>query len=194
MEKKRFFEKGSLKCVIVLLVLMLISCGLLAVLNDLLYVSPEESLKRALTKIYGAEVTATLSDEKITNNDTSTINKIYNIEDGNKLFNVTGLKGYKGSITLWVVVKYDSGNAIGISKVVLDSFKGETRMGDFKANFYSKYIDVTADWLKGTGVFASKPTDTKDIQNIVSGATYSSNAANNAVNGVLAHLRKGGLI
>ena len=192
MEKKRFFEKGSLKCVIVLLVLMLVSGGLLSILNDLLYVSEAEALQRALTKIYGTEVTATLSDEEITNNDTSVINKIYNIaEDGNKLFNVTGLKGYKGSITLWVVVECENGDAVGISKVVLDTFKGETRMGDFKQSFYNGYTDITKDWLNGTGVFASKPTSSGDIQNIVTGATYSSNAANNAVNGVLAHLRKG---
>ena len=192
MEKKRFFEKGSLKCVIVLLVLMLVSGGLLSILNDLLYVSEAEALQRALTKIYGTEVTATLSDEEITNNDTSIINKIYNIEDdGNKLFNVTGLKGYKGSITLWVVVKYENDKAVGISKVVLDTFKGETRMGDFKQSFYNGYTDITKDWLNGTGVFASKPQSSNDVQNIVTGATYSSNAANNAVNGVLAHLRKG---
>ena len=192
MQKKCFFEKGSLKCVIVLLVIMLISCGLLAVLNDLLYVSKEESLNRALAKIYGTQVTATLSTEEIENSDTYTINEIYDIaEDGNKLFNVTGLKGYKGSITLWVVVEYENGNAVGIDKVVLAGFKGETRMGDFKASFYSKYTDITTDFINGTGVFASKPTDSNDIQNIVTGATYSSNAANNAVNGVLAHIRKG---
>jgi hypothetical protein len=192
MEKKRFFEKGSLKCVIVLLVLMLVSGGLLSILNDLLYVSEAEALQRALTKIYGSEVTATISDEDITNNDTSIINKIYNIEDGNKLFNVTGLKGYKGgTITLWVVVEYKNDKPVGISKVELDTFDKQTRMGDFKQSFYNGYTDITKDWLNGTGVFASKPTNSGDIQNIVTGATYSSNAANNAVNGVLAHLRKG---
>ena len=52
--------------IFVLLIITLISGGLLAVLNDLLFVSEEETLNRAIKKIYGQEMTATVEIGELT--------------------------------------------------------------------------------------------------------------------------------
>ena len=56
MTVKQFFKSQAFKCIIVLLVIALISGGLLAILNDVLYVSEEERTMRAIEKVYGKEM------------------------------------------------------------------------------------------------------------------------------------------
>ena len=49
----KFFKSTWFKCIAVLLSRAVVLGGLLAILNDLLYVSPEERTGRAFEKIYG---------------------------------------------------------------------------------------------------------------------------------------------
>lgn len=60
--KTNFFKSEAFRCVIVLFVITVVMCGLLAVLNDLLYVSDKERLNRAVLKVYGKEVEASVLD------------------------------------------------------------------------------------------------------------------------------------
>ena len=185
MAKKNIFKSEIFKCITVLFLITVILGGLLAILNDLLYVSEEETLKRAITKIYGTEMSYEIESEKCYELDKCTINKIIKLGDGNKMFNVTGKEGYKGgTVTLWVVITYENDTPTLIKTVVLDGYDKQTRMGDFKQSFYNKYTEVTNDFLTNTGIFGTD-SDNGDIQNVITGATWTANAANNAVNGVI---------
>jgi hypothetical protein len=51
----KFFKNTWVKCISVLLILSIVLGGTLAILNDVLYVSPEERTGRAIKKIYGED-------------------------------------------------------------------------------------------------------------------------------------------
>ena len=98
-----FFKSVAFRCITVLLVLAVVFGGTLAILNDVLYVSPEERTARAIKSVYGVEMEyETILD--VDANDTAisydfgTINKIYEIkQDGENydiLFHTTGFNGY----------------------------------------------------------------------------------------------------
>ena len=57
----KFVKSTWFKCITVLLVISVISGGLLAALNDLLFVASEERTARAVAKIYGEEITVPAS-------------------------------------------------------------------------------------------------------------------------------------
>ena len=56
--KKNILKTEGFKCVVVLVLITVLMCGLLAVLNDVLYVTPEERLNRAVESVYGKSVEA----------------------------------------------------------------------------------------------------------------------------------------
>ena len=58
MTVKQFFKSTAFKSLAVLIVIVLVAGALLAIFNDLLYISDEERLNRTLSSIYGKEVTA----------------------------------------------------------------------------------------------------------------------------------------
>ena len=67
MTTKEFFKSNAFKSLAVLIAIVLVAGALLAVFNDLLYISEEERLNRTLSSIYGKEVTAEtveLTDEE----------------------------------------------------------------------------------------------------------------------------------
>ena len=49
----RFFKSNGFRCVLVLMVVTIVCCGLLAALRTPLYVSSEERTARIIKKIYG---------------------------------------------------------------------------------------------------------------------------------------------
>ena len=123
----KIFKSVVFKCTVTLLLIACISGGLLALLNDVLYVSPEERTSRAMAKIYGQAVA--ISQENILldvddKNRTDSvidygfgqINKIYVVGDKNAneydmIFQTVGNEGYKGgTITLWIQVSITNGN------------------------------------------------------------------------------------
>lgn len=193
---KKLFSNIWFKCISVLLIIALISGGVLALLNDLLFVSPLERSMRAIKKIYGEEkefstLIDTDSDDETINSpiefeEYGTINKIYKVQNGNTsdlLFRTTGIGGYKnGTITLWVQVVYQN-NQEKIQKVILEGFEKQTLMSKLDGSFYDNYlIDIPDDYFV-------ENKDEQGLLNPVSGATYSATASNNAVNCVIAYLR-----
>ena len=182
---------------IVLFVITVVMCGLLAVLNDLLYVSDKERLNRAVLKVYGKEVEASVLDgfgegEEGFSADSGEIIKAYCFTDEGVYYELYNSKssniGYKnGSVTLWVLVKYENDKPVSVENVVLDSYEKQTLMSSFSTSFFEKYTSLTTEELESGKLFSTS-AGAGSVQNIVSGATYSSNAMNGAVNTVLLYL------
>ena len=200
-----FFKSTLFKCVAVLLAISLIAGGLLAVLNDVLYVTPEERTGRAFTKIYGnaisqdryqIEIDVDGTDKNINqpyscvyeNVEIGVVEKLYIVDKQNDtdleydmIFKTNGYQGYKGGwISTWVKVEVN-GSAKSITKVIIDGYEKQTLMSKLGDAFLSKFnVDVTQDIL-----FSS---NTKTGNNVVAGATKSANAGCNAVNCALIYM------
>lgn len=166
MKVKDFFKSQTFKCIMVLLVIALISGGLLAIFSDVFSVSEEERTLRAIKSIYGEEIAyetvfdADTDADSYAATDAGFIEKAYLLADGNYLIKATGKNGYKsGTVTLWGVVSTD-GDAAAITKLSVASYEQQTLMSKFD----SKTLDKA-----------------KDDDIVVSGATFSSAAINNAV-------------
>ena len=188
---KKFFKSDWFKCIAVLLSLAVILSGTLALLNDVLYVSPNERTGRAIKKMYGEEKTFTIEldvdsgDTAIEYESVGSINKIYKVGE-DTLFQVTGYNGYKnGTVTLWVkVIKSSDGKSV-IDKVILESYDKQTLMSKFDDNYYKTfYVDVTNNYQ--TLFTPSDKNSDKYAPN--TGATKSANASCNAVNCVLLYM------
>lgn len=186
MTVKQFFTSQAFKCIIVLLVIALVAGGLLAILNDVLYVTEEERTMRAIEKVYGQEMNYSeleYSQDQLTNSYGS-LSKVYSLENGNYLVQSTGGEGYKGgTITVWVVLTVKDGAFGGIEKVVLESYEKQTLMSKLSYDVYSAHNDeITGD------VYFTTSGD--GIKVLISGATYSTNALNNAVDCALKFARE----
>lgn len=186
MTVKQFFKSQAFKCIIVLLVIALIAGALLAILNDVLYVTEEERTMRAIEKVYGEELQyeeLSFEADKLSN-DYGTLSKVYLLENGNYLVQATGGNGYKGgTITVWVVLTVKDGAFNGIEKVVLESYEKQTLMSKLTYDVYSAHNDeITGDVYFTTGG--------DGIKVLISGATYSTNALNNAVDCALQFARE----
>lgn len=163
--------KKSIKPIVVILAIMLVCGGLLAVLSQLLNVSNEERIQRAINKIYASEQTLpSLSlEEDVTAVDMSDIDygeikACYKLDNGDLMILSKGKKGYaNGSVTVYVTIKDNK-----VYKVVQDSYAGQTLMSKLTDDFYGKFTD-SANKEQASEVKA------------VSGATYSSGAVKNAV-------------
>ena len=177
-------KKTAFKCIIVLVLITVICCSLLAVLNDLLYVSSKERTDRVINSIYGTEMeyqTETVDQTKV-NSSYGEVLEIYSLADGNKLYKTKGYNGFKnGTVSLWIVVGYENGTPDKITKVILAEFEKQTIMSKI-SGVYQTYVDVSKDSYTTGGIFTVDKEDTDNIYNIVTGATKSTNAANNAVN------------
>ena len=200
-----FFKSTLFKCVAVLLAISLIAGGLLAVLNDVLYVTPEERTGRAFTQIYGNAISQDRYQIEIDvdgtdknknhpyscvyeNVEIGVVEKLYIVDKQNDtdleydmIFKTKGYQGYKGGwISTWVKVEVN-GSAKSITKVIIDGYEKQTLMSKLGDAFLSKFnVDVTQDIL-----FSS---NTKTGNNVVSGATKSANAGCNAVNCALIYM------
>ena len=199
MTVKAFFKSNAFKSLAVLIAIVLVAGALLAICNDLLYISDEERLARSLSKIYGKEVTA--EEVELTDEERSytygTVDAIYYIhDDGNYLFQTTGKGGYSngnGTVTVWTIVTCtgtrEEGNLAltGIEKVVYDSNEGQSFISTLGDSFYAAFAEQ--DTRVAEGGYFTTTAGSDDIYNIASGASESSNAACNAVNTALACFR-----
>lgn len=197
MTVKAFFKSNAFKSLAVLIAIVLVAGALLAICNDLLYISDEERLARSLSKIYGKEVTA--EEVELTDEERSytygTVDAVYYVhDDGNYLFQTTGEGGYSnGTVTVWTIVTCtgtrEEGNLAltGIEKVVYDSNEGQSYIGTLTDRFYAAFAEQDARVAEG-GYFTTT-AGSDDIYNIATGASGSSNAACNAVNTALACFR-----
>ncbi len=170
----KFFKSTWFKCISFLLMLAVVLGGTLAILNDILYVSPEERTARAIKKIYGEEKEYSItfeknSDENPYKYDCGELLKIYNVGE-DMLFQTVGFNGYKGgTITLWIKVVKNETNSMVIEKIVVESYDKQTLMSKFDGSYSEKfYENVTT---VGDDNFFVPNT----------GATYSAKAYNNAV-------------
>lgn len=200
MTAKQFFKSNAFKSLVVLIAIVLVAGALLAIFNDLLYISDEERLNRTLSKIYGKTVSAQeveLTEEEKTYS-YGTVDNVYYIEDdGNYLFKTTGIGGYpgNGTVTLWTVVTCtgtrEQNNLVltGIEKVVYDSNEGQTLISNLNDSFYAFFAEHD-DLVAEGGYFTSVKGGTDDLNNVIVQTTMSSKAASNAVNTALACFRK----
>lgn len=199
----KLFKNVWFRCIAVLLVLAVVLSGLLAILSDILYVSPEERTGRAIKKIYGEDkIYSTILDidgatpSSPIEYDFGKINKIYQVGDSASssfdiLFQTEGYEGYKyGTITVWVKVSVNNG-VYSIAQVILESYTKQTLMSKLDGNYYSNFnlTDVTNAYLSGE-FFTTNAQATNG--NPVTGATKSANAGNNAVNCVIKYLGENG--
>ncbi len=201
-----FFKSAWFKCTACLLTIFLIAGGGLAILSNVLYVSPEERTARALNKIYDFEITLDADSiiVDVDGQDESKANKINTpYGDINKIFKVdevkdddsydlvfqsTGKNGYKGgTITLWITVKYQKDAPVEIDKVILEDNTKQTLMSKLTGEFYNNFSDLSEDYKNGK-LFTSDSSDTENVKNVVSGASMSANAACNAVNAVVSYV------
>lgn len=199
----KFFKSVVFKCTITLLLIACISGGLLALLNDVLYVSPEERTARAMSKIYGQAVTISQEnvlldvDDKNRNDEFidysfGQINKIYVVGDKNSdnydmIFQTVGNEGYKGgTITLWIQVSISNGKLLEgkIEKIVLESYVKQTLMSKFDSYYYDEFVNKYK-----AGEFFTAQENGNGTPVIMSGATYSANSNCNAVNCVINYLQ-----
>lgn len=182
----KLFKNTAFKCVFVLFIIAVISGGLLAVLNDLLYVSPLNRTSRAITKIYGEEKQYDIVLDIDNGNqpivyEFGQINKIYTV--GNDyLFQTTGYNGYKnGTITVWIQIS--NSDNVKIEKVILESYEKQTLMSKLGDSFYNGFlIDITDDY----DTFFT--TSNEGHSNPITGATKSATAGCNAVNCAINYL------
>ena len=160
--------KKSLKSIAIMLAIILICGGLLAILSDLLFVSDDERIQRAIDKMYEEEVSLSQTldvSEYTALEDIGVIKQAYLLDNGDYLVLSTGKKGYSnGTVSVYVAIENVEGVAT-VKKVVQDSYTGQTLMSKL-GGLYEKY---------------SNKNSSDPINEIVSGATYSSNAVNNAV-------------
>ncbi len=102
---------AAVKAVAVLVCICVVCVALLAVLNEVLYISDDERLARAMSKIYpdyelDTEFSADLNN---TNAPDGQIKNVYRSRDGAYIIEALGKGGYQnGSVTLYVVVKSDA--------------------------------------------------------------------------------------
>lgn len=184
---KEFFKSSAFKAAIVLISIAVISGVLLAILNDVLKVSDEDKIADAIKKIYGKKVgyEEIVLDSKARSNEFGTINKHYSLEDGNFLISATGPGGYNdGTVTLWIVGKEDG--SFPLSKVIIAENRDQSLIGNIDDAFLSTY--VPGNEVIDNGGYYGEGDDR--VPNILSGATYTSGAVNNAVNACLRYLRQ----
>lgn len=181
MTVKEFFKSNVFKCLATLLGVLLICGVFLTIMNGLLEVTDEERLSRAISKIYGQNVTTEQVEIKNGAVDEANILEAYHVlDDGNYLVKSRGKGGFNsGTVTCWVVVKIENKNVSGIKKVTVDSNVGQTQIGEIKDAYLNKFTEGYADGL----IYST------DGGFLVGGSTMTSNAVCNAVNGAITYVK-----
>ena len=170
---------------IAVLVCICLVCGLLlALCNDLLYVSDEDKLNRAMGKIYSAygegdkEWNAANANFAAVDNDYGTITDIKKAADGAYVISAKGGGGYNsGGVTIYLVVKQEVVNGKNDAIIKAWTIKendGQTFLGNITGKQQTSwYVGKSITDFKGDGFAVSN--------NKVSGTTLTSTAINNAV-------------
>jgi len=200
MSAKQFFKSTSFKCIIALLCVLLVSGLFLTVAYGFLEVTEGERLQRAVKNIYGVSVNVYGKDGKeITANDTdpegiiaqpvaignAEIQQAYKItfadnDDVNYLVQATGKGGYSGgTVTCWVAVKVDDTSVTGVGKITIAANNGQSFISKITDGFLNSFSEDYED-----GIYYS----TGDGY-LSAGASLSSNAICNAVNGSISFVK-----
>ena len=195
MTVKEFFKSKTFRCIVVLLCIALVAGALLSIMNDLLYVSDEERVARTIKTIYGKEMEYTVvydiaqetekaPEEQVyydysgrdRNQDevekAGKIENVYLLSDGNYLVKASGSQGYKqGTVSMWCVAEFEEGKFVGLRDVSIAGYDKQTLMSKFTKSVLSGY------------------TGKEEFNQVVSGASYSSDALNNALNAALSYVK-----
>lgn len=191
MTAKSFFKSVWFKCIAVLLSIVLVCGILLTICNALFYVSDDERLSRAISKLYGGEEVTYVSHE--VDNGVSvtaaTVESVYEITSanyaGDYLLSVTGEGGYSGgTVTCWVIVTVaeteGSLEVSGIRSATIASNSGQSYISRISASDIQTMIDGQSDES-----FTSYSTN-----GIKTGATFSMGAIANALNGARSYVNE----
>ena len=173
MTVKEFFKSTAFKCIVTLTCILLV-CGIfLTVSYGFLEVTAEDRLQRAINKIYGEEVKVEVIDADFSD-DTSTVLEAYADERGGYLIKAKGKGGFGGTVTCWVLIDVENGEIKKVNKVTIETSDGETFLGNI--NYLDKFAatEYTEGYLYTT-----------DDGFLTAGASKSSTAINNCVNGAV---------
>ena len=196
MTAKQFFKSTAFKSVSVLLAIVLIAGALLAILNDVLYVTPTERRNRVFAKIYGGDVTEREvllgeNDDPISYT-SGEVWQAYFMSDGSYAVQATGKGGFSGgSITVWVIFsctgELGQGNLAleGIEKVVYESNVNQSYINRFTSENYNLFTLHDGELKEGL-YFGD------DIEVVKTGASapFTFAALTNAVNASLRYFRE----
>lgn len=134
----------SVLAVLVLVVIALVSGGLLAILNDLLFVSEEERTNRSLNKVYASESFTELEIDAdyASNADYGEIVYLYEAADGTIIISTRGQKGWKGQSE--IVMAVNNGTIVNM---IVGDYGGDDKTTSIDADYLKQYtgMQVTAD-------------------------------------------------
>lgn len=134
----------SVLAVLVLVVIALVSGGLLAILNDLLFVSEEERTNRSLNKVYASESFTELEIDAdyASNADYGEIVYLYEAADGTIIISTRGQKGWKGQSE--IVMAVNNGTIVNM---IVSTYGGDDKTTSIDADYLKQYtgMQVTAD-------------------------------------------------
>ena len=134
----------SVLAVLVLVVIALVSGGLLAILNDLLFVSEEERTNRSLNKVYASESFTELEIDAdyASNADYGEIVYLYEAADGTIIISAKGQKGWKGQSE--IVMAVNNGTIVNM---IVSTYGGDDKTTSIDADYLKQYtgMQVTAD-------------------------------------------------
>ena len=197
MTVKQFFRSKTFLCIVVLLCIALVAGATLSIMNDLLFVDDAERVARTVKNIYGTQIdyeTVYDVEEEMQKAPADQvyyryegrdrkgatvelgghIDNVYLLADGNYLIKATGFQGYKqGSVSVWCVARFAAGKFVKIDSVSVAEYEKQTLMSKFTKSL------LAGDDYVGDSQF----------NHVESGASYSSDALNNALNAVLAYAR-----
>ena len=186
MSAKSFFKSTAFKCIVVLVSIVLVCSVFLTICNALFYVSDEERLDRALAELYAGESVTTelapgaenLGDGLEVGRSVIVTARVVTSDNhaGDWLVQSRGLDGYQnGTVTCWVVINTENGAVTGVGAVSIISNEGQSYIGR-----------ITQEFLNG---FSEEFTGEPYPDNLLSaGASYSSAAIRNSVNGALEYV------
>lgn len=134
----------SVLAVLVLVVIALVSGGLLAILNDLLFVSEEERTNRSLNKVYASESFTELEIDAdyASNADYGEIVYLYEAADGTIIISARGQKGWKGQSE--IVMAVNNGTIVNM---IVSTYGGDDKTTSIDADYLKQYtgMQVTED-------------------------------------------------
>lgn len=186
MSAKSFFKSTAFKCIVVLVGIVLVCSVFLTICNALFYVSDEERLDRALADLYSGESVTTelapgadgLGDGLEVGRSVIVTARVVTSDNhaGDWLVQSKGLDGYQnGTVTCWVVVNTDGTSVTGVGAVSINSNEGQSYIGRITQEFLNSFSENFTGEPYPDGMLSS-------------GASYSSAAIRNSVNGALEYV------
>ena len=202
MTVKGFFKSNAFKCIVTLLCVLLVSGILLTIAYGFMEVSQGERLQRAVKKVYttsspivygwdeeNSDYKKIEADEKdphglisgSVKSGNAVILSAYRIEFENSddvhiLVQSRGKGGYSGgSVTCWIAINVDWDNEyiLNIAKVQIGENSGQSFIGKITEKMLKDFTKTLLDNYSPDDGYVS------------SGATFSSNAICNSVNGAI---------